>query len=631
LVLAISLLVSGTGLWCKEANAESPQEPSPQREAFARATARSAAQPPPALASAGTAVRPSNLAAASVFQPFLERMWRSSSTFNAQCTRLAAAQRLKVVLGLEEPQRRPTFSARSVFERQDGVLVSANVFLPPTPDAVELIAHEVEHVLEQLDGVDLEAQAGSGHVWKRADGAFETRRATEVGRRVAREVELASGALLLAGARIGSPQTIGGQFVTLVQRDGLARPLDAPSARVSAHGRHVVFASYARLVPEDTNHLRDVYVLDLRTGQLTLESPGARGTAANGESGSPGISGDGRYVVFVSSAGNLADTQIPPGMPRVFLRDRETETTRLLATSATGDPANGYSGNPAISADGTTIVFESPATDLVDGAHAAGNSVGVYLVRRSSGTPVRLSVSSAGDVPEGQSVSPTVSADGRYVAFMSRADLTCAGDPLCPREPADKNGVADVYLRDTATNTTTRVSRGHSGRDADGPSYDPAISGDGRYVAFVSEASNLTRNASRHAANVYVRDMVTGVTELVSRNPSGRQANGPSVHPALSHDGSTVAFQSLASDLLCQDRCHIGQRDINLVSDVFVLDRRTGRTRRASADGGEEWMEGSRAPSLDDAGGVIVFASRHPLNDRDQAHDEDLYVRLAWW
>ena len=155
------------------------------------------------------------------------------------------------------------------------------------------------------------------------------------------------------------------------------------------------------------------------------------------------------------------------------------------------------------------------------------------------------------------------------------------------------------------------------------------MSGDGRYVAFVSEASNLTRDASQRAANVYVRDMVTGVTELVSRNPSGRQANGPSVHPAVSHDGSTVAFQSLASDFLCKDRCQTGQRDINLVSDVFVHDRRTRRTIRASADDGEEWMESSRAPSLDETGRVIVFASRHPLNDHDEAHDEDLYVRLA--
>ena len=156
--------------------------------------AAGSAQPAPTLSSATVVVRPSNLEAASVFQPFLDSMWRSSPTFNSQCRRLVAAERLKVVLRLEESQRHPSFYARTVLERRDGVLVAAHVFLSPTPTAVELIAHEVEHVLEQLDGVDLEAQAGSGNVWKRADGAFETRRATEMGRRVAREVKLRPGA-----------------------------------------------------------------------------------------------------------------------------------------------------------------------------------------------------------------------------------------------------------------------------------------------------------------------------------------------------------------------------------------------------------------------------------------------------
>jgi Tol biopolymer transport system component len=150
---------------------------------------------------------------------------------------------------------------------------------------------------------------------------------------------------------------------------------------------------------------------------------------------------------------------------------------------------------------------------------------------------------------------------------------------------------------------------------------------DGMFV-FVSEASNLTRDSGRHVAQVYSRDIVNGVTELLSRNPSGRRANGPSVHPAVSHDGSTVAFQSLASDLLCIDDA--AQRDINLVWDVFVHDRRTGRTIRASAgDGDEEWMESSRAPSLDGTGRVFAFGSRHPINGRAESHDENLYLWVA--
>jgi hypothetical protein len=150
-------------------------------------------QPEPIVVSAAVAVRPSNLTAASVFHSDLERMWRSSPTFNRQCRRLAAAARLQIVVRLEDPQRRPSFYARTVLERRGGVLVAADVFLSPTPDAVERIAHEVEHIIEQLDGVDLEAQVGSGNVWRREDGAFETRRATEAGRRVAREVTTRTG------------------------------------------------------------------------------------------------------------------------------------------------------------------------------------------------------------------------------------------------------------------------------------------------------------------------------------------------------------------------------------------------------------------------------------------------------
>jgi hypothetical protein len=131
---------------------------------------------------------PANLSAATVFKPYLERMIRLSPTFRRQCQRLGAAPSVRVQLRLEDSQRRPSFRARTVLARDQGVVVAAQIFLYPSPDAIELIAHEIEHVLEQLDGVDLEAQVGSGNVWKREDGAFETRRATEAGRRVPREV-----------------------------------------------------------------------------------------------------------------------------------------------------------------------------------------------------------------------------------------------------------------------------------------------------------------------------------------------------------------------------------------------------------------------------------------------------------
>lgn len=137
---------------------------------------------------------PPNLSAAAVFKPYLDLMVRTSPTFRSQCKRLGAAPSVRVQLRLEDPQRRPSFRARTVLSREKGVVVAAYIFLYPSPDAVELIAHEIEHVLEPLDGVDLEAHVGSGNVWKREDGAFETRRATEAGVRVAREVSERSNA-----------------------------------------------------------------------------------------------------------------------------------------------------------------------------------------------------------------------------------------------------------------------------------------------------------------------------------------------------------------------------------------------------------------------------------------------------
>ncbi len=170
---------------------------------------------------------------------------------------------------------------------------------------------------------------------------------------------------------------------------------------------------------------------------------------------------------------------------------------------------------------------------------------GIYLVQIASGQRTRLDLTSAGGRGADQSMSPAISGDGRFVAFVSRADLMCTKAQACVTEPSDTNDVADIYLRDTLTDITRRITRSYAGGDLDGPSYDPAISSDGRHVAFVSEAQNLTRASRSRAAHIYVHDLVTGITELVSRTPSGRPANGASLRPAISHDGGTVAFQSL--------------------------------------------------------------------------------------
>jgi Tol biopolymer transport system component len=158
-------------------------------------------------------------------------------------------------------------------------------------------------------------------------------------------------------------------------------------------------------------------------------------------------------------------------------------------------------------------------------------------------------------------------------------------------------------------------------------SYDAAISGDGRYVAFVSEAADLVRGDENRTADIFLFDTKTRITLLVSRSENGGAANGTSRHPAISLDGRVVSFQSDASDLTCAKRCATETRDINLVTDVFVYDVRTRVVRRVST-GTRSWSEPSLGPSIDGTGAVIAFSSRHPRDSRDEANDYDLFVRL---
>jgi Tol biopolymer transport system component len=374
----------------------------------------------------------------------------------------------------------------------------------------------------------------------------------------------------------------------------------------------------------DGNTTRDIYVVDVSTRRVTLETPGAGGHSANGESVNPDISRDGRFVVFESTAGNLTHVEFARGIPRVFLRDRQTEIIRLLSTNAREQPANGLSMNPAISADGEAVVFVSAASDILEDTVGG---MAVYLIRLASNTRTRVDVTNHGQVRSGQSASPAISADGRYVAFMSRADLT-PRDGSSPTDDApDGNGMFDIYIRDTVMQRTRRVSQSRKGGDTDGPSYHPAITGDGRFVAFVSEASNLTHDAGKHVAQIYLRDMQSGATELISRAPAGRPGDAACARPVVSGDGSVIAYQSLASNLLCDSKCGPSERDINLLWDVYAYDRPVRRTTRASGDGRQEWVESSRGPSLDDTGRLLSFTSRHPSSPRDEADDEDLFIR----
>ncbi len=404
-------------------------------------------------------------------------------------------------------------------------------------------------------------------------------------------------------------------LLTVAQRDNF-RSVRAPrSSDVSADGQLVAFESLARLVPADTDDCLDIYVLDRATRRVTLESE-VLGDRA--EHSHPRISGDGRYLVFESRPPITMNT------PRadIVLRDRTAGTSRVLTTTARNTAPFGWSRDPDISDDGRVVAFSSAATTLTDGPDVNGAIEDVYLVQVSSGTISRASVTSAGVQPDrGDSIQPSLSADGRWLAFASTAPL--ADGP--PTGSSDKRP-RQIYLRDTIGGRTTPVTRAANGLP-NGTSWLPSLSADGRRLAFSSDASNLLDDDNNRASDVFLYDREADAITWVSRAADGSPAGGESTGAFISGNGRFVAFQSDAANLACAKRCSEHADDINLLWDTFLFDSTSGLIVRTSEDELGGWMEPSAGPALDATGRVIAFSSRHPVDAADRGGDFDLFVR----
>jgi Tol biopolymer transport system component len=336
-----------------------------------------------------------------------------------------------------------------------------------------------------------------------------------------------------------------------------ARPAngDSVSPAISADGRFVAFESTAsNLVAGDTNESTDVFVRDRVAGTTERVGVASDGAQANSDSYSPVISADGRFVAFESLASNLVvgDTN---GSGDVFVRDRVAGTTERVGVASGGAQANRDSLSPAVSADGRFVAFESTASNLVAGD--TNSTRDVFVRDRVAATTERVSVGSDGAQANGYSLLPAISADGRFVAFESYASNLVAGDT---------NESTDVFVRDRVAATTERVSVADS--------LSPVISADGRFVAFASYASNLVAGDTNGSRDVFVRDRVAGTTERVSVASGGAQANRDSHRAVISADGRFVAFLSTASNLVAGDT--------NGSGDVFVRDRVAATTTLVS-------------------------------------------------
>jgi len=364
--------------------------------------------------------------------------------------------------------------------------------------------------------------------------------------------------------------------------------------------------SLVAFVSQSTNFVTGVsgsqiYLHNRQTNQIEVISRDSDASAINeggGASSDPSMSADGRFVAFVSQSTNLV---AGVSGQQVYLRDRQTGQTTLISKSSSGATSNGgVNSSPASSSDGRYIAFVSVATNL----GVAGGNQQIYLHDRVTGITSLISKDNNAVPGDGTSATPAINADGRYIAFASvSTNLGTAG------------GNQQVYLHDrlTGTNgTTSLVSKDSVPTAGNGNSSTPSISGDGRFVAFMSLASNLIASVS--GQQIYLHDRNTGVNgtnSLVSHDNNGSpvQGNGASSVPSISSNGQVIAFTSLATNLLSPAPAVAGQQVYSHDRSVGV----NGTTSLVSKDNSVTPVAGNSAsdqPSTNSAGDFIAFSSQ---------------------
>ena len=394
--------------------------------------------------------------------------------------------------------------------------------------------------------------------------------------------------------------TAGAQVSTRISSTSAGMPASGNSgfAAVSASGRFVAFVSDAPdLVPGPAPAQSQVYVRDRQTGAIERASVGPGGSPENAPCQGVSISGDGRFVAFVTQATNLVAFPVANGRHQVYVRDRQTGATEMISINQLGQPSDADCADPSVSGDGRLVVYSSRATNLVP--NSAGYDAQIYLRDRQQWATSVVSVSSVGAIGDGFSLMPRISPDGRFVVFDSEAWNLVAGDT---------NGASDVFVRDRQQGVTDRASLGAGGVQPDAGSSDGSISDDGRFVVFTSGAVNLVPGIAPDPwlMHVFVRDRQTGQIAWLSEPAPGASDDGDSFHPAISGDGRFAVF--------------ISETDLTLCSAspaLYLADLSTGALRRADISpdetplgiGYSSYYDDNRRPAISRAGEIVVFAS----------------------
>lgn len=383
-------------------------------------------------------------------------------------------------------------------------------------------------------------------------------------------------------------------------------------------GRFVAFISSAAGIGNATGAKRQVFWRDRLSGQTVLVSATATGTEGNGDSFAPAISADGLWVAFESSASNLVagDANVVSDI-FIWSAIAPGNGVQRISVGPGNIEANAGSYEPTISADGKIVAFSSVASNLNSGVSST-STMNVYRRDLSTGSTTLVSSNAAGAGVGGSR--PALSEDGNRLAFYSFASTLAAGDT---------NGLWDVFVYDHGQASIARVSLTGSGGERDQGSESisrvvaPAISGNGRYVGFATTASNMVSGDTNAAQDVFVVDMQTGSVVRASVSSTGVQGNGNSPvgqgeRVALSYDGSWVAFTTAASNL--------GTGSDNVVMHNIV----TGETRVVSGQVGSS----VGAASMSRSGAYVVFGTGRPLDSRFTS--SGLFARFtgvarSWW
>ncbi|MCZ7535500.1 MAG: IPT/TIG domain-containing protein [Acidimicrobiia bacterium] len=369
---------------------------------------------------------------------------------------------------------------------------------------------------------------------------------------------------------------------------------------ISADGRYVAYESTAtNLVAGDTNASTDVFVRDRTAGTTTRVSVATDGTEGDDDSEEPSISADGNRVAFSSYAENLVGDDYNSAQD-IFVRDRTAGTTVRASVKSNGNEGDEEEDNyeSAISADGNTVAFVTYEPFASDDLNEEED---VYVRELATSKTRLVSRRNSGTVPaDGGFGPPDISADGRYVAFISSANLDGGVAPI----------TLEIFVRDRTAGTTIRASKAADGTKSNGPSFVPSISADGRYVAFRSGGSNLIVGDTNGYDDVFVRDTVENTTTLASRALFLAQVAGHSYTGAISDDGNMVAFttpalvQSLSGDTTDNGKIDVYARYYRTPTITSVSPKKIPRGTATNITISGSGFEPGAVPSMAD--GIVV-------------------------